>query len=192
MLRLERHALGPRVFLLGRRLHEWHLGLVAITGSLVAVLAGWIGPGTALVASILGAWLVVKDWPDLTQRGRDTAAWGLGLHRRPLPLRPARHLDDVPVVAAIATADALAGAAIATTANAAAKAATASSGTSTSAERNVPGSWRAVNEERLRRSSTAQPAVSAASSMSRPFNRSKTASAESNTTARCSAPDRRR
>jgi len=104
MLRLERHALGPRVFLLGRRLHEWHLGLVAITGSLVAVLAGWIGPGTALVASILGAWLVVKDWPDLTQRGRDTAAWRLGLHRRPLPLRPARHLDDVPVVAAIATA----------------------------------------------------------------------------------------
>ena len=104
MLRIERHSLGPRVFVLGRRVHEWHLGLLVIAASLVAAILGTIGPGTALVASILGAWLVAKDWPDLTRHGRDTAAWRLGLHRRPLPLRPTRHLDDIPAVAALATA----------------------------------------------------------------------------------------
>jgi lysyl-tRNA synthetase class 2 len=104
MLRLERHRLGPRVFFLGRRLHEWHLGVLAIAGAVVALLLGKIGPGPALVASLLGVWLVAKDWPDLTRRRRDTAGWRLGLHRRPFPLRPFRHLDDVPAIAALATA----------------------------------------------------------------------------------------
>jgi lysyl-tRNA synthetase class 2 len=104
MLRLERHSLGPRVFILGRRIHEWHLGLLVIPGALAAALLGQVGPGTAFVAAILGAWLVVKDWPDLTGQGRDTAAWRLFVHRRPPPLRPGRHLDDIPVVAAVATA----------------------------------------------------------------------------------------
>jgi lysyl-tRNA synthetase class 2 len=104
MLRLERHRLGPRVFLLGRRLHEWHLGLLAIAGAICGALLGRIGAGPALVAALLGAWLVAKDWPDLTGRHRDTAAWRLGFHRRPLPLRPSRHLDDVPAIAALATA----------------------------------------------------------------------------------------
>jgi len=104
MLRLERHSLGPRVFVLGRRIHEWHLGLLAIAGSVAAALLGCIEPGTAVVASILGAWLVVKDWPDLTRHGRDAAAWRLLVHRRPPPLRPGRHLDDIPAVAAVATA----------------------------------------------------------------------------------------
>ena len=104
MLRLERHRLGPRVFVLGRRIHEWHLGLVVVVAALPATLLGLIGPGSALVAVLLGAWLVVKDWPDLSARGRDSAAWRLGIHRRPLPLRPARRLDDVPAVAAAATA----------------------------------------------------------------------------------------
>src|SRR5215831_6904441 len=104
MLRLELHALGPRVYILGRRIHEWHLGLLVIPGAVVAALLGEIGLGTALVATILGAWLVIKDWPDLTRHGRDTAAWRLLLHRRPPPLRPGRHLDDIPVVAAVATA----------------------------------------------------------------------------------------
>ena len=104
MLRLESHSLGPRVFVLGQRIHEWHLGLLVIAGSVVAALIGAIEPGTALVASILGAWLVVKDWPDLTRHGHDTAAWRLLVHRRTPPLRPGRHLDDIPAVAAIATA----------------------------------------------------------------------------------------
>jgi lysyl-tRNA synthetase class 2 len=104
MLRLERHSLGPRVFILGRRIHEWHLGLLVISGAVAAALLGVIGPGTGLVAAILGAWLVIKDWPDLTRHGRDAAAWRLFIHRRPAPLRPGRHLDDIPVVAAVATA----------------------------------------------------------------------------------------
>jgi len=104
MLRLERHSHGPRVFVLGQRIHEWHLGLLAIAASLAAALLGWIEPGTAAVTSILGAWLVIKDWPDLTRGGRDTAAWRLLVHRRPPPLRPGRHLDDIPAVAALATA----------------------------------------------------------------------------------------
>ena len=104
MLRFERHPLGPRVFLLGRRIHEWHLGLLAIAAAVSALLFGAIRPGLAIAASLLGVWLVVKDWPDLTGRHRDTAGWQLGLHRRPLPLRPFRHLDDVPAIAALATA----------------------------------------------------------------------------------------
>jgi lysyl-tRNA synthetase, class II len=93
MLRFERHSFGPRVFILGRRIHEWHLGLLVIPGAVTAALVGQIRPGTALVTSILGAWLVVKDRPS-----------GLSFPRRPPPLRPGRHLDDIPVVAAVATA----------------------------------------------------------------------------------------
>jgi lysyl-tRNA synthetase, class II len=104
MLRMERHRLGPRVYLLGRRIHEWHLGLFAIAVAVGAGLFGAIGIGPTVAAALLGAWLVVKDWPDLTGRGRDAAGWRLGLHRRPLPLRPFRHLDDVPAIAALATA----------------------------------------------------------------------------------------
>jgi lysyl-tRNA synthetase class 2 len=104
MLRLERHRLGPRVFILGRRIHEWHLGVVAIAIAVGGALLGRFAAGPALVASLLGVWLVAKDWPDLTRRHRDTAGWRLGLHRRPFPLRPFRHLDDVPAIAALATA----------------------------------------------------------------------------------------
>lgn len=104
MLKLERHRLGPRVFVWGHRIHEWHLGVVAIAGFVTAAVCGLIGPVTGAVAALLGVWLVVKDWPDLTRRSRDTSAWRLGIHRRPLPLRPSRRLDDVPIVAAFATA----------------------------------------------------------------------------------------
>jgi len=56
------------------------------------------------VVAAVGVWLVAKDWADLTRAGRDTKAWRLGLHRRPLRLRPSRHLDDVPTVAAVGVA----------------------------------------------------------------------------------------
>jgi lysylphosphatidylglycerol synthetase-like protein (DUF2156 family) len=36
--------------------------------------------------------------------GRDATFWRLGIHRRPLPLRPSRHLDDVPTFAAVGVA----------------------------------------------------------------------------------------
>jgi lysyl-tRNA synthetase, class II len=102
--RLERHLLGPRVFVFGRRIHEWHLGMLVILASVVVAIVGPFEPVHALVGALLGAWLVVKDWPDLIPSRRDTAGWRLGLHRRPFPLRPVRRLDDMPVVAAIATA----------------------------------------------------------------------------------------
>ncbi len=104
MLKLERHRLGPRLFLFGRRVHEWHLGVLVIACAPLLAVLGVIEAGTAAVTLLLGGWLVVKDWPDLTPRGRDQAAWRLGIHRRPLALRPMRYLDDVPTVAALATA----------------------------------------------------------------------------------------
>ena len=104
MLRLERHRLGPRVYVLGHRIHEWHLGMAVIALALAGAISETIRPGTAAVTALLGVWLIVKDWPDLTKSGRDSAGWRLGIHRRPLPLRPMRPLDDIPAVAAFATA----------------------------------------------------------------------------------------
>ena len=104
LFELERNPLGLRLHVFGRRAHEWHLGVLVILGFGVAGLAGAVRPTTALVALLLGLWLIAKDWPDLTGSGRDAAGWRLGLHRRPLPLRPWRFLDDVPTIAAVATA----------------------------------------------------------------------------------------
>ena len=104
MLRLERHPLGPRVYILGRRIHEWHLGIAVIAITLTGAVFGAVRPGTAVVATLLGVWLIVKDWPDLTRSGRDSAGWRLGIHRRPFPLRPMRSLDDIPAIAAFVTA----------------------------------------------------------------------------------------
>jgi len=104
MLKLERHRLGPRIYVFRRRIHEWHLGIVIEAAIVVGLLLGWVGRVPALVAALLGLWLIAKDWPDLTRSRRDTAGWRLGLHRRPSPLRPFRHLDDVPALAALAAA----------------------------------------------------------------------------------------
>ncbi len=104
MLKLERHRLGPRVYVLGWRVHEWHLGLFVGTLAVAAGLLGWIGPFAASALAVAGVWLIAKDWPDLTRSRRDTAGWRLWVHRRPLPLRPGRRLDDVPAIAALATA----------------------------------------------------------------------------------------
>jgi hypothetical protein len=81
---LERHANGPRVYLLGRRVHEYHLGAwllvaAAITGG---VQAGPFWLETGLEAAS-GFWLIVKDWPDLFPATRDTASWRVGIHRPP-------------------------------------------------------------------------------------------------------------
>ncbi len=100
--RVERHALGPRLFVFGRRLHECHMGLAALLAAGPLALAGVGGvPLAALVAA--GLWLVAKDWRDLHAATRDTAAWRPGLHRLPdMPTMPAR--ERVPVLAALATA----------------------------------------------------------------------------------------
>ena len=100
-MRIERHTHGPRVYVLGRRVHEWHLGAVVVAIVVAGLLANawrlslWSG-----VALAVGAWMVVKDWHDLFPRRRDTAAWRVGLHRRFLPLRVVRHGDGLPNLAA--------------------------------------------------------------------------------------------
>jgi hypothetical protein len=84
LLRLERHTNGPRVYVLGKRIHEYQLGLSIVAGALVALAlpAGtpWLETG---LPGAGGLWLVVKDWPDLFPATRDTACWSWGVHRPP-------------------------------------------------------------------------------------------------------------
>ena len=102
VLRLERHPHGPRVFVLGRRVHEYELGVALALAALVWAAGDRAlgdGPGTLLA---LGLLLVVKDARDLFPRTRDTGAWRLGLHRRFAPLRTMRHADGLPALAGAA------------------------------------------------------------------------------------------
>ena len=102
MLRLDRHPLGPRVYVLGTRVHEWHLGAAL----LLALLAGAVTDRLDLslatgIATFAGFWLVAKDWRDLSPSRRDTTEWRLGLHGRTAPLRTARRADALPRLAAL-------------------------------------------------------------------------------------------
>src|SRR5205823_5608823 len=66
-LRIERHPLGPRVHVLGLRVHEWHLGaLLLVALGLVAVTGVLTGGLLAYAVGLAGCWLVAKDWRDLT------------------------------------------------------------------------------------------------------------------------------
>jgi lysyl-tRNA synthetase, class II len=105
LLRVERHHLGARLYLFGARIHEWHLGAAVL-------VALGVGAGServhvtmsTVLAALAGLWLIAKDWHDLVPSRRDTAAWSLGLHRRPHPLRTLRHLDSLPALAAVGAA----------------------------------------------------------------------------------------
>jgi hypothetical protein len=84
VLQLERHRLGPRVYVCGLRIHEFALGL----GLLAVLLAGgfaelWEFTRRTEVAAFVGTWLIGKDWRDLFPSKRNTAAWGLLVHRVP-------------------------------------------------------------------------------------------------------------
>ena len=84
MLRLERHPLGPRIYLCGLRIHEFALGL----GVLAILLAGgfaelWELTRRTEVAGVLGVWLIGKDWRDLFRSKRNTASWSVLPHRVP-------------------------------------------------------------------------------------------------------------
>jgi hypothetical protein len=84
VLRLERHRLGPRVYVCGLRIHEFALGL----GVLATLLVGgfvelWEVTGRTEIAALLGAWLIGKDWRDLFPSKRNTASWSLLPHRVP-------------------------------------------------------------------------------------------------------------
>ena len=99
------HPLGPRVFFLGLRWHDWHLGGLLILSLFSAAIAGVMRDTTATaVVLAAGLWLIAKDWRDLTTKRRDTAAWRLGLHRRPHALRTFRRADPLPLLVALAAA----------------------------------------------------------------------------------------
>lgn len=101
LLRLERHRLGPRVHVLGRRVHEWHFGLAVIALAIGGRLGGlWREELATGAIAALGAYLVVKDWHDLVPSHRDTASWTLGIHRRLHALRERRRGEWVPPVVA--------------------------------------------------------------------------------------------
>jgi lysyl-tRNA synthetase class 2 len=98
MIRLDRHPQGPRVYLLGRRVHECQLGIVlAVAAILWALVVHGVSGWTAglLVAGIV---LTVKDARDLFPATRDTGAWRLGMHRRFAPLRAMRDAEGLPAL----------------------------------------------------------------------------------------------
>src|SRR5262245_36556849 len=98
MVRLERHPSGPRLHILGRRIHEYHSGLaLAVAATTLAVLDH---DRLALGLAATAAWLVAKDWRDLFPRLRDTACWRLGIHRLPTPLRARHRFEGLPTLAA--------------------------------------------------------------------------------------------
>ena len=101
VIRLHRHRLGPRIYVLGLRIHEWHIGLVLVAGIAIGRTAGlWhFSPIPAVIGGV-GIWLIAKDWHDIVPSRRDTAAWRLGLHRRTAPLRAIRRAEGLPTVAA--------------------------------------------------------------------------------------------
>ncbi len=103
MIRFHRHVLGPRVYVFGRRVHEWHLGVTLL--ALVAAgraLGAWQLTLVPWLVVAVGGWLVIKDWRDVVPAHRDTHAWRLGMHRRPTPLRAIRRAEGLPALAAAA------------------------------------------------------------------------------------------
>lgn len=84
MLRLERHRLGPRVYVCGLRVHEFALGFFVLGILLAGGLSElWELSLRTEIATFLGAWLIGKDWRDLFPSKRNTSAWGLLPHRVP-------------------------------------------------------------------------------------------------------------
>jgi hypothetical protein len=82
VLRLERHPLGPRVYVCGLRIHEFALGLAVLAILLAGGFTGlWELTRRTEGAALFGTWLVGKDWRDLFPSKRNTAAWGLLPHR---------------------------------------------------------------------------------------------------------------
>src|SRR4051812_50199505 len=91
MLRLDRHPLGPRVYVLGTRVHEWHLGAAVLLALLVGALTDRLDLSLASgIAAFAGAWLGAKDWRDVTPSQRDTTQWRACPPRPPPPPPPTR------------------------------------------------------------------------------------------------------
>ena len=84
MLRLERHRLGPRVYVLGLRIHEFALGFAL----LAALLAGGVVDAWALThrteaVTAAGSWLVAQASRSSYPSKRNTGRWSLLPHRVP-------------------------------------------------------------------------------------------------------------
>jgi lysyl-tRNA synthetase, class II len=91
------------VYVLGARVHEWHLGATLLLGLGLAAAFRDLDPNLATGAAIfVGIWLVAKDWHDLVPSRRDTAHWRLGLHIRAAPLRAVHRAAPLPKLAAVA------------------------------------------------------------------------------------------
>ena len=104
-LRIERHALGPRIYFLGLRWHEWHLGALILAVLALGFVLGFVHDALpTFLAAAAGVWLVAKDWRDISRRKRDTAAWRIGLHRQPLPLRRFSRAEPLPLIVAVVAA----------------------------------------------------------------------------------------
>ena len=105
MLRIERHPLGPRVYVFRARVHEWHLGVAVLVALGAAALLDHAGRsfGTLAVGTA-GVLLIAKDWRDLVPSKRDTATWRLGLHMEPAPLRTMYRADPLPKLVALTAA----------------------------------------------------------------------------------------
>src|SRR5262249_14400022 len=103
LIRVEQHPLGPRVYILGQRVHEVALGIAALAGLGAGLLLHLLHPtrGVGAVAAV-GVWLVAKDWRDLFPRWRNQQT-----HRRfGFHLTETSRLRfrlDLPTVAAAAT-----------------------------------------------------------------------------------------
>jgi lysyl-tRNA synthetase, class II len=102
-IRIERHPQGPRVYALGRRIHEFEVGFAASA----VLLAGWMADRWGLslptaTAASCAVWLVAKDWRDIFRSRRDTGAWCLGLHRRWTALRTTPRSEGLPSLTAAA------------------------------------------------------------------------------------------
>jgi hypothetical protein len=66
VLRIDNHRLGPRVYVLGARVHEWQLGAGVLLVLALGAAFDKLDPGPAPAAALLlGLWLVAKDWRDL-------------------------------------------------------------------------------------------------------------------------------
>ncbi|HEY6948423.1 MAG TPA: hypothetical protein VI297_06365, partial [Gemmatimonadales bacterium] len=100
MIRVEQHPYGPRVYVLGQRVHEVALGvgIVALVGLLL--LSGVVRPDEAAAGALgVGGWLVWKDWRDLFPRWRNTSTHRrFGAHRLP----GSAHRNSAPAIAAAA------------------------------------------------------------------------------------------
>lgn len=82
MVKIERHELGPRIYVLGRRIHEFALGFAVLSVLLVLGVTDHSELTKRFDAALaFGSWLVIKDWRDLFPSKRNTASWSVLPHR---------------------------------------------------------------------------------------------------------------